>query len=148
MFHSIGRKAALSTAVGCVLAAAVALPAQAQTGTNLTLRYSDSQGAGCLTIQSDSTDASSGAAIAVTLTQNGMSLTGQGEEWTLSQNAPRATALAFWLDDGNGDTYFFQGVVRIGVDTLNGEGGWTSIQDPTLTDQWQAFTMFPSRGCS
>ena len=58
-------------------------------------------------------------------------------------------AIAFWLSDGNGAMYFFNGSWKMGVDTLNGQGQWTYLPDPTVTDQWHIFHMVPSRGaCS
>ena len=30
----------------------------------------------------------------------------------------------------------------MGVDTQNGQGQWTELQDPSVTDQWQAFRRF------
>ena len=130
---------------------AFGVPALAQAGApaGLTFRYTDSQGSGCLTIASTGDDpAGGGTAIAATLTQNGESFSGQGEEWLLSSTAPRTSALAFWLSDGNGNALFFDGTVRMGVDTQNAQGTWTDVADPSMTDQWQAFVMFPARPCS
>lgn len=123
--------------------------AQAGAPAGLTLRYSDSQGPGCLTIAALGDDATAGgAAIGVSLTQNGSDWTGQGEEWLVSASAPRTSAIAFWLSDGNGNALFFDGTLRMGVDTENAQGRWTSLADPTLTDQWQAIALFPARPCT
>jgi hypothetical protein len=150
--HGSIRYLILATALALGLGAAVAAtPSLAQGGApaGITFRYTDSQGPGCLTIASQGDDpAGGGTAISVTLTQNGASLSGQGEEWVISATAPRTTALAFWLSDGNGSSFFFDGTMRMGVDTLNAQGQWTSLLDPTMTDQWQAFTMFPARPCT
>lgn len=130
---------------------AVAIPASAQSGASpgVTFRYTDSQGPGCLTIAAQGDDSvGGGTAIAVTLVQNGASFTGQGEEWGISTATPRTTALAFWLSNDSGNTFFFDGTLQMGVDTSSGQGQWTSLQDATVTDQWQAFTMFPSRPCT
>jgi len=140
--------AAIATGLG---SAATAVPASAQGGASpgITFRYTNSQGPGCLTVGSQGDDSvGGGTAITVTLSQNGASFAGQGEEWVLSSSTPRTTALAFWLSDGSGGSFFFDGTLRMGVDTLNAQGQWTSLQDATVTDQWQAFTMFPSRPCS
>lgn len=161
--HSHRFVAIAAVAVACSVAFA-AVPAHAQAGAGMTLRYTDAQGSGCLTIQNmGATDGGGGSPISVTLTQNGVTFTGQGEEWSLSPAAltgtapaspslpvalPRSTALAFWLDDGMGDTFFFDGALRFGVDTLNAQGSWSSIQNPAVTGQWQGFEMFPARPCT
>lgn len=143
---------AFAAAVAATLAAlplGSTLSAQGGAPTGLTFRYSDSQGPGCLTITNNGDDAAAGGtAIGVTLTQNGASWSGQGEEWLLSGSAPRTNAVAFWLSDGSGSVLFFDGTVRMGVDTQNAQGAWTSLADPTLGDQWQAIALFPSRPCT
>jgi len=134
--------------LGFVFAAA---PAVAQSGapSGPTFRYTDSQGPGCLTIASLGDDAAGGGvAISVTITQNGTSLSGTGEEWVIGAAAPRTTALAFWLADGYGDSFFFDGTLSMGVDTLSARGSWTWLQNPDVTDQWQAFVLFPARPCT
>jgi hypothetical protein len=178
MFKTAGWKVALSFGIfGALLAASAAVPVRAQApliaGPGLTLRYSDAQGAGCLSLQSIGPAADGGTSLSVTLTQNGLTFSGQGEEWSLAQTTfppgplpavptnptspanpalpvaplPNGTALAFWLADGYGDMYFFDGSLHFGVDTLNAQGGWTSMQNPAVTGQWQGFAMFPSRTC-
>jgi hypothetical protein len=140
-----------------VLAAFMALPqimaVHAQGGgvPSVTLPYTDSQGPGCVSITSMGDDQNAGGtAISVSLAQNGMSFSGQGEEWITSDTAPRTFAIAFWLNDGNGNSFFFDGTLKMGVDTFGGQGQWTSLQDPTITDQWRMFRMFggPAGACT
>lgn len=152
MRHRSLRPLLLATAVAAGLGAlplSGTLSAQGGAPPGLTFRYNDSQGPGCLTIASQGDDATGGGtAIGVTLTQNGASWTGQGEEWLLSSAAPRTNAIAFWVNDGNGNSVFFDGTVRMGVDTQNAQGQWTSLADPSVTDQWQAVALFPARPCT
>ena len=149
---------------GAMLTIAPLVSAQGVTTGGMTLNYSDAQGPGCLTIATTGVgDDSGGSPISVTLTQNGVTLTGQGEEWSIAGlvqpgtapaspslpvASPRTTALAFWLDDGSGDAFFFDGSLRFGVDTLNAQGSWTYIQNPAVTGAWQGFEMFPARPCT
>ncbi len=152
MRHRSRRPQVLAAALAATLAAlplGSTLSAQGGAPTGLTFRYSDSQGPGCLTVTSNGDDATAGGtAIGVTLTQDGAAWSGQGEEWLLNGSAPRTSAIAFWLSDGNGNALFFDGTVRMGVDTQNAQGAWTSLTDPTLADQWQAVALFPSRPCT
>jgi hypothetical protein len=142
---------ALALALGLGGAGAVT-PGTAQGGApaGSTFHYTDAQGPGCLTIASLGDDPQTGGlALAVTLRQPGATLAGQGEEWLVSLSAPLTTAFTFWLSDGPGDSLvFFVGELRMGVDTQTAQGHWTSLQDPTVTDQWQAVALVPQRPCT
>jgi hypothetical protein len=151
MRHRSLRPLVLAAAVAATLAAlplGSTLSAQDGAPSGLTFRYSDSQGPGCLTVTSNGDDSvGGGTAIGVALAQNGANWSGQGEEWLLNGSTPRTSAIAFWLSDGAGDALFFDGTVRMGVDTQNAQGEWTSLTDPTLSDEWQAIALFPNRPC-
>jgi len=108
---------------------------------SLTLTYSDAQGTAV--IASQGADSTGGTPISVTLTQNGMTLQGQGEAWNTRAGAPRSWGVAFWLSDGAGNGFFFDGSLMMGVDTFGGQGSWTYLQDPSITDQWRMFRRFP-----
>ncbi len=127
--------------VGSAVLALHPLPAAA-TGvpfSSLTLTYQDSDGPGTMTFTNEGSDAATGGSLlAVTVTQAGRSLQGQG----FAQQT-EAYALAFWLSDGTGDTYFFKGVLSLALNRWSAEGSWQDLPTPEHTDQWTATSPVP-----
>src|SRR5438552_2314329 len=99
---------------------------------SMTLSYQDSRGPGAITFTNQGSDAATGGSLlGVTLTQDGKTLRGQG----FAQQT-QAYAMAFWLSDGTGGTYFFTGVLSLALGRWSGKGSWQDVQAPQRTDQW------------
>ena len=126
-------------AVGLVLLSGMALaihPAPVSAAgvpfSSLTLAYEDSHGPGTATLVNQGSDAASGGSLlTVTINQSGRTLRGQG----FAQQT-EAYVLSFWLSDGAGNTYFFEGVLSFALNRWSARGTWQDVQAPQQTDQW------------
>ncbi len=108
---------------------------------SLTLAYQDSNGDGTATLTNQGADAASdGVALAVTITQNGVTFQGAG---VARQTAPETFLLAGFVADPQGTASFLVGKLVRGGDGWSGQGRLQGIQDPAVTDQWTMAASFP-----
>ena len=103
----------------------------------LTLTYTDAQGPGTATFTPQGVDpATGGTAIAVTLTQNGTTFTGNG---FARQVEARRYVIAFTVVSQWGNAYYLAGTLNHDNDAVRwmGAGRYWLIGNPWVSDEWR-----------
>lgn len=101
---------------------------------NLNLSYIDAQGGGTVSFVNLGSDpAGVGAAIAVTLIQNGTTYQGRG---FAQQTGAVQFVASFWLVDGQGNAYFFVGTFNRGFNQWSAGGRYEVVGAPGSGGQW------------
>jgi len=109
----------------------------------LSLLYADTAGPGTLTLSSTGADvAPGGAAVSVTLTQNGSTFAGSGV--LRPRGGLGSFLLAAALADSNGNGYLYEGELKTQDDRWSAQGLWLSESEPVSTGAWTAGDATPS----
>jgi hypothetical protein len=113
-------------------------------GQTIRFHYHDNEGDGLLFVTDQGADPSSGGElVSIDLQQGGVDFPGDGMVFPIqTAQPPLMNLLVFWVVDPAGDTFFFEGITEMGVDTISGGGAWFLTTDPSVSEQWTIFKMF------